>query len=213
MLKERFIYKGYTCDIKLIEHDDVCGMDGLYPTFKRSHWYCGYVVVTEDHSLYGVEYSEMPEDFEANVNGGLTYSDKHELGWAFGFDYAHCWNESGGTIDEVKRDCKALADALEAYREKPYLITLEDHYGKTPDAIEYRGTMYAPLPSQSLELLMIKPPRYKVIRKVDVFDDEDCIVTQTVAMFYNKKRAQDYCRFAMGTGDYRGSFYVEEDEQ
>ena len=145
MLKERFIYKGYTCDIKLIDLYDVCVMEGLYPIGYRNHWYCGYVVVTEDHSLYGVEYSEMPEDFEADVNGGLTYSDKHELGWAFGFDYAHCWNESGGTIDEVKRDCKALADALDAYRKNPYLLTLEDHYGKAPDAIECRGTMYAPL--------------------------------------------------------------------
>jgi hypothetical protein len=50
---------------------------------------CGYVVLTSDNELYGLDYDEIYPKINIDVHGGLTYSDKGENGWIVGFDCAH----------------------------------------------------------------------------------------------------------------------------
>jgi hypothetical protein len=61
---------------------------------------CGYIQVDADHPWYGKGYDEI----DADVHGGMTYSDKGE----FGFDCAHAgdlvpkmYALTGHTFDET----------------------------------------------------------------------------------------------------------------
>jgi hypothetical protein len=57
---------------------------------------CGYVGIPKGHRFWGVGYEEANvtndelAEIQADVHGGLTYSDKGDDGWwYFGFDTAH----------------------------------------------------------------------------------------------------------------------------
>jgi len=58
---------------------------------KRNHTLalCGYVIITPDNELYGLDYDDMYQRLTVSVHGGLTYSNKDKHGWIVGFDCAH----------------------------------------------------------------------------------------------------------------------------
>ena len=97
---------------------------------RRGDFYCGYVGVPPSHSLYQIGYMDnimAQVDDDANVNGGLTFSNmadswrttKGEFKnyWFFGFDCAHYWNEEHPcSFEDVKADCERLALSLKNFR-------------------------------------------------------------------------------------------------
>ena len=48
---------------------------------------CGYVEVTKDNKLFGMEYLDI--EVPLKVHGGVTYSSPEKDNWDFGFDCAH----------------------------------------------------------------------------------------------------------------------------
>lgn len=60
---------------KISWHDEKTGFACLLKR-NRMGCYCGYIGLTPDHPLYGVDYS----DIDVDVHGGLTYSDYCEDG-------------------------------------------------------------------------------------------------------------------------------------
>ena len=73
---------------------------------------CGYVLITFDNKLYGLEYDELYSKINVHVHGGLTYSDEGEGGWVIGFDCAHA-----GDL------CPAFPHFDGIYRTKEYVIS------------------------------------------------------------------------------------------
>lgn len=102
----------------------------MQPEFDKGDYYCGYVGVPPYHSLYQINYMDnimAQVDDDANVNGGLTFSNmadswrntkvKFRNYWFFGFDCAHCWNEEHPcSFEDVKADCERLALVLKNFR-------------------------------------------------------------------------------------------------
>lgn len=100
------------------------------PEFDMGDYYCGYVGIPPSHALYQKSYMDnimAQVDDDANVNGGLTFSnmadswrttkDKFRNYWFFGFDCAHYWNEEHPcSFEDVKADCERLALALKNFR-------------------------------------------------------------------------------------------------
>lgn len=105
--------------------------------------WCGYVGISKQHALYGVNYQNAP-NFE--VHGGLTFSNfcspeeseesrichipspgEPDHVWWFGFDCNHCDDFAPGyrmmsfrsgtyrTLSYVKAECRSLAKQLIAY--------------------------------------------------------------------------------------------------
>lgn len=128
---------------------------------------CGYVAVDDSHPFYGIDYDCLPEDFEPDVNGGLTYSRQEGGSWVFGFDFAHCWDKRDpslaseeysqwlidnpdtcgrvATLDIAAADCENLADALSERKGKEYVYTIDGYLFNEkhiPDAIMCRGVRY-----------------------------------------------------------------------
>lgn len=156
-VEKRFEYNGYKCEVRIVG-DEYC------------RYRCGYVFIDESHPLYGVCGSELPEDFEPKVNGGITYSNKEGDKWVFGFDYCHCWNISDpkitdytqprfdendipDTLANAMSDCINLAEALKAYEGKDYVWTI-DEWGfiseRKPNAINLQGVMYVPADNEAI---------------------------------------------------------------
>lgn len=73
---------------------------------------CGYVVITNDNELYGLDYDDIYQKIYIGVHGGLTYSDEGEGGWVIGFDCAHA-----GDL------CPAFAYIDGIYRTKVFVIS------------------------------------------------------------------------------------------
>ena len=78
-LKEKdvkeFMANGYKCIVK------------RHKTMKHL---CGYVHITKSHKLYGIGYSNLYDmNIDIEVHGGLTYAEKENEDWVFGFDCAH----------------------------------------------------------------------------------------------------------------------------
>jgi len=73
---------------------------------------CGYVVLTSDNKLYGLDYDKLYSKINVHVHGGLTYSDEGEGGWVIGFDCAHA-----GDL------CPAFAYIDGIYRTKEFVIS------------------------------------------------------------------------------------------
>lgn len=102
----------------------------IQPEFDLGDYYCGYVGVPPSHPLYQIDYMDnimAQVDDDANVNGGLTFSnmagswrttkDKFRNYWFFGFDCAHYWNEEHPcSFEDVKADCERLALVLKNYK-------------------------------------------------------------------------------------------------
>jgi hypothetical protein len=81
---------------------------------RRNHTLalCGYVVITSDNKLYGLDYDSIHSKINIDVHGGLTYSDEGEDGWVIGFDCAHA-----GDL------CPAFQYFDGIYRTKEYVIS------------------------------------------------------------------------------------------
>jgi hypothetical protein len=73
---------------------------------------CGYVVLTSDNKLYGLDYDHLYSQIDTHVHGGLTYSDEGENGWVIGFDCAHA-----GDL------CPAFPHYDGVYRTKEFVIS------------------------------------------------------------------------------------------
>ena len=100
------------------------------PEIDMGDYYCGYVGVPPSHPLYQKKFMDnimVQVDDDAEVNGGLTYSnmadswrttkDEFRNYWFFGFDCAHYWNEEHPcSFEDVKADCERLALALKNFR-------------------------------------------------------------------------------------------------
>jgi hypothetical protein len=85
---------------------------------------CGYVVLTGDNSLFGLEYDDISEKIHCYPHGGLTYSDESEGEWVIGFDCAHSGDlcpkylHSGGvyrTKEYVIAECESLAEEISKF--------------------------------------------------------------------------------------------------
>ena len=74
--------------------------------------FCGYVVITSDNKLFGLDYDSIYSKVNISVHGGLTYSDEGESGWVIGFDCAHA-----GDL------CPAFPNFDGIYRTKEYVIS------------------------------------------------------------------------------------------
>jgi hypothetical protein len=87
-------------------------------------WGNGYVIIPEDHPMYGVHYDEIPVD----VHGGLTFSESVKDmdienwpqiegikgGWVVGFDTCHYGDtESRWTKERVQKETDRLGKQLE----------------------------------------------------------------------------------------------------
>ena len=104
-------YRGYTIVVKKIFED------GIYPIFPdesvRSTWFCGYVVIPEDHPFYGEDYDEV--EGYVDVHGGVTFSGELDGidGFLLGFDCNH-YCDSPEVQDEeyTFNECKRLVDQL-----------------------------------------------------------------------------------------------------
>lgn len=73
---------------------------------------CGYVVLTSDNKLFGLDYDDIYTKMFISIHGGLTYSDEQEGGWIIGFDCAHA-----GDL------CPAFPHFDGIYRTKEFVIS------------------------------------------------------------------------------------------
>lgn len=89
---------------------------------------CGYITLTKDSSLYGVDY----DDINISVHGGITYNayDKDE-NWVIGFDCGHYgdltpyfllkedfpFNSFGEyrDMEYVKSECESMAEQASVF--------------------------------------------------------------------------------------------------
>ena len=93
---------------------------------------CGYVEITKDNKLFGLEYLDLydtisKELFIPNVHGGVTYSGPEGNNWVFGFDCANYNDmifsenfEPRGSgeykdMDYVTKECESLAEQLSKF--------------------------------------------------------------------------------------------------
>ena len=90
---------------------------------------CGYVVITSDNKLFGLDYENIYSQIDVSVHGGLNYSDEGEGGWIIGFDCAHSGDLcpsflqygriSNGDIYRTKEfvisECVSLAESISEF--------------------------------------------------------------------------------------------------
>jgi hypothetical protein len=86
--------------------------------------FCGYVVITSDNKLFGLDYDSIYSKVNISVHGGLTYSDEGEGGWIIGFDCAHAgdlcpafpyYDAIYRTKEFVISECESLADSISEF--------------------------------------------------------------------------------------------------
>jgi hypothetical protein len=85
---------------------------------------CGYVVITSDNKLFGLDYDVIYSKLDVSVHGGLTYSNKGKVGWVIGFDCAHAgdlcpafpyYDGVYRTKEFVITECEKLAEAISKF--------------------------------------------------------------------------------------------------
>ena len=91
---------------------------------------CGYVGVPKDHNLYGVEYSDLYDDFYPEVHGGLTYSRDSSSNypvesdlWWFGYDCAHLWDAPSPEYMQQNPDHYQWLEPGAMHRSLNYCVT------------------------------------------------------------------------------------------
>ena len=103
-----------------------CIIPGIPMPFERG-WGNGYVLIPEGHPLYGKDYYD-PKCETLEVHGGITYAapsipskDAEFITeepdfeyWVFGFDTAHCYDNSSMDKEWVKRETLRFKEQLEA---------------------------------------------------------------------------------------------------
>jgi hypothetical protein len=85
---------------------------------------CGYVVLTSDNKLFGLDYDTIYSKVNTSVHGGLTYSDEGDGGWVIGFDCAHAgdlcpafphYDGVYRTKEFVISECEKLAEVISKF--------------------------------------------------------------------------------------------------
>ena len=90
---------------------------------------CGYVELTSDNKLFGLDYDSIYSKVNISVHGGLTYSDEDHGKWVIGFDCAHSGDLcpsflqygriSDGDIYRTKEfvisECESLAESISEF--------------------------------------------------------------------------------------------------
>jgi hypothetical protein len=85
---------------------------------------CGYVVLTSDNKLFGLDYDTIYSKVNTSVHGGLTYSDEGDGGWVIGFDCAHAgdlcpafpyYDGVYRTKEYVIEECERLAESVSKF--------------------------------------------------------------------------------------------------
>ena len=79
-------------------------------------WMCGYVQVPRKHPLYGKDGGELL------APGGITFSEKSNGGWSFGFDTMHYSNMRYKTVndaDYVVKCVNELAEQISDFKPTP----------------------------------------------------------------------------------------------
>ncbi len=102
---------------------------------------CGYVGVPKAHSLFKVEYDNIPAD----VHGGLTFSDQFNDGgklWWIGFDCAHLNDMQPGYLRRKYGSC--LAEGT--YRDMNYVKSETEKLALQIVAINEKESPCAPMP-------------------------------------------------------------------
>ena len=85
--------------------------------------FCGYVVITSDNKLFGLDYDNIYSKVNISVHGGLTYSDENDGKWIIGFDCAHAgdlcpafsYDGIYRTKEFVISECESLADSISEF--------------------------------------------------------------------------------------------------
>ena len=78
---------------------------------------CGYVAVEKGHPFYEISYLEIQENYDIDVDGGITFAEGYDRYWILGWDAAHCWH---------KRDISIMSKELRKfYEEHPELLCHE----------------------------------------------------------------------------------------
>ena len=106
------VYIGYTVVVKKHQRDEVINLLFIDKS-EHSTWYCGYVVIPEDHPYYGLDYEEVEDDID--VHGGLTFSGEFEDvdGFLLGFDCAHAGDNPEVQDEEYTlSECMSLVDQI-----------------------------------------------------------------------------------------------------
>lgn len=104
----QFHYKGYQCEVL------------RNPSLKNL---CGYILVKEDHWLFGKSFSLIEASYDYKSHGGLTYSKKEGVLWKIGFDCAHSRDLLPYELEiHEKLGLKKVEDAG-IYRDKDYVIS------------------------------------------------------------------------------------------
>lgn len=85
---------------------------------------CGYVVITPDNKLFGLDYDSIYSKVNISVHGGLTYSDEDHGKWIIGFDCAHSgdfcpafpyYDAVYRTKEFVISECEKLAESISEF--------------------------------------------------------------------------------------------------
>jgi hypothetical protein len=94
---------------------------------------CGYVLLTPDSKLYGIDYNDIYDIVSIEIHGGLTYSGKDkEDNWVIGFDCAHLGDlipyyllndmnygiiskEVYRDMEYVKSECESLCEQISEF--------------------------------------------------------------------------------------------------
>lgn len=169
---KKFTHKGFYCEVRKIPpaYGTRRILASVLPDCIANGHYCGYVFLDKDHPLYGVKYDYINDTIEPCVNGGLTYSDFEGEQWVLGFDFCHCWNEDGGTVEEAIKDCKALCKQLKKVKSFEVDMTDDFYSDKLPDAVIIKEQRYEPIKP------MDTPITHEEIKKAfDILSDNNFI--------------------------------------
>jgi hypothetical protein len=85
---------------------------------------CGYVVITSDNELFGLDYDNIYSQIDVSVHGGLNYSDENNGEWIIGFDCAHSGDLCPSFLQYGRFGSKSvgISDG-DIYRTKEFVIS------------------------------------------------------------------------------------------
>lgn len=88
----------------------VAGVSVVKHEMNGKPYYCGYVLLSNTHPLYGKSYWDIEEDFD--IPGGLTFSEPQtDCNWWLGFNTANVMAENWNRAKTTKAVLK-LAESL-----------------------------------------------------------------------------------------------------
>lgn len=105
----------------------------VFGAISERGWGNGYVCVPEGHPLHGLDYDEIHNRCDVDVNGGITFAESgkscmsdawgcpefvKETDWIIGFDTAHYGDDMDKWPNEesVLAEARRLGQQIEAYK-------------------------------------------------------------------------------------------------